>query len=293
MERIVHIALKCKDKDSFERSTKFYEKVFGIYQTKTGHARGHTSRHMTDGNIDLALMVYDSEDEKEAKLAGVGPRIHHIGVEVTDRSGMIRKIEDNGGRIFSDRAEGALKYFAPDGTLGEIVDFGRYRKKDRSEKARITHVAMKVNDLEVATRFYENVFGFRQLKTEKHHGHRSRRMTDGGTALALMIYDSEDAPEAQLAGSGPSIHHWGLEVPDRAATAENIAAHGGVILSQPSAKALKFRAPDGNVAEIVGPGGLTNPKAVSARATVGRKGALGRGDDPAVIAMELMWVSRT
>jgi lactoylglutathione lyase len=216
--------------------------------------------HATDGNIDLALTVYDSGDEKEAKLAGAGPRIHHIGVEVTDRSGMIRRIEDNGGRIFSEPTEGALKYFAPDGTLGEIVDVGRYHKKDRSEKARITHVAMKVNNLEVATRFYENVFDFKRLKTEKRHGHVSRHLTDGDTDLALMIYDREDAPEAQLAGSGPGIHHWGLEVPDRAATAENIAAYGGIILSQPSAKALKFRAPDGNVAEIVGPGGFDEYK---------------------------------
>lgn len=260
MGRIVHIALKCGNKDSFEKSSKFYEDVFGIYPTKTDHARGHTSRHMTDGNIDLALMLYDSEDEKEAKLAGAGPRIHHIGVEVTDRPSMIKKIEDNGGKIFSDRAEGALKYHAPDGTLGEIVGLGRYPKKDKSRKARIAHVAMKVNDLEVATRFYENVFGFKQLKTVKNHGHLSRHMTDGDTDIALMLYDSEDSPEAQLAGTGPGIHHWGMEVPDRAAAAEKIKAAGGIILSKPDAKALKFRDPSGNVAEIVGPAGFEEYK---------------------------------
>ena len=70
MARIVHIALKVED---LEKATRFYEDVFGIYQTKTGHARGHTSRHMTDGNIDLALMVYDSEQEAEAQLSGPGP----------------------------------------------------------------------------------------------------------------------------------------------------------------------------------------------------------------------------
>ena len=70
MARIVHIALKVED---LEKATKFYEDVFGIYQTKTGHARGHVSRHMTDGNIDLALMVYDSEEEPEAQLSGAGP----------------------------------------------------------------------------------------------------------------------------------------------------------------------------------------------------------------------------
>src|SRR5262245_6304439 len=59
MPRIVHIAIKV---DDLEKATKFYEDVFGFRQTGTGYARGHVSRHLTDGNIDLALMVYDSED---------------------------------------------------------------------------------------------------------------------------------------------------------------------------------------------------------------------------------------
>jgi lactoylglutathione lyase len=259
--RIVHIAIKCSDMDNLETSTKFYEDVFGIYQTKTEHARGHTSRHMTDGNIDLALMVYDSENEKEAKLAGAGPRIHHIGIEVDDRPSMIKKIEDNGGTIFSDRAEGALKYHAPDGTLGEIVGVGRYKKKHMSEKGKIVHVAIKVMDLEKATKFYENVFGFRQLATGHSRGHISRHMTDGETDLALMLYDSENESEAQLAGGpGPCIHHWGIEVADRAALAETIKKLGGTLLSKPDAKALKFRAPDGNLFEIVNKGGFEEYK---------------------------------
>ena len=31
--------------------------------------------------------------------------------------------------------------------------------------ARIAHIAIKVNDLEQATKFYEDVFGFRQVGT--------------------------------------------------------------------------------------------------------------------------------
>jgi len=248
MARIVHIALKVEDLD---QATKFYEDVFGIYQTKTGHARGHTSRHMTDGNIDLALMVYDSEEEEEARLVGPGPAIHHIGIEVEDRAATVKKIEENGGVIFSDPEEGALKFRCPDGNLAEIVGIGRYKKKDKSKKARIVHVAMKVPDLEKATKFYENVFGFKQVSTERNRQHVSRHMTDGETDLALMVYDSEDVDEAQLAGAGPRIHHWGLEVADQAAFAETIRQHGGQILSKPGAGALKFRAPDGNVAEIV------------------------------------------
>jgi len=247
MARIVHIALKVED---LEQATKFYEDVFGIYQTKTGHARGHTSRHMTDGNIDLALMVYDSEQEPEAQLSGPGPCIHHIGIEVEDREAAVKKITENGGVIFSDREEGALKFRSPDGTMAEIVGIGRYKKKQKSDKSRIVHVAIKVQDLDKATKFYENVFGFRQVKTDRNYQHISRHMTDGETDLALMIYDSEDAEEAQLAGPGPCIHHWGLEVADRTAFAATITRHGGRILSKPQANALKFRAPDGTVAEI-------------------------------------------
>ena len=125
MSRIVHLALKV---ENLEQATKFYEDVFGFRQTKTGHARGHTSRHMTDGNIDLALMVYDSEDVEEAQLSGPGPCIHHWGIEVEDRDSYIAKIKANGGTIISNPDEGALKFRAPDGTVAEIVAAGRYKK---------------------------------------------------------------------------------------------------------------------------------------------------------------------
>lgn len=263
MARIVHIALKVAD---LEASTRFYEDVFGLRQTGTGHARGHVSRHMTDGEIDLALMVYDSEQEHEAQLSGAGPCIHHWGIEVEDREEAVRAIEANGGTILSDRGEGALKFRAPDGTIAEVVAAGRYKKQAKSDQSRIVHLALKVADLEAATRFYATVFGFRQLGTGRNHQHVSRHMTDGTIDLALMVYDSEEAAEAQLAGSGPRIHHWGIEVADREAFADKIAQHGGTILSKPEAAALKFRAPDGTIAEIVRLGSFAKMKQKSARA---------------------------
>jgi lactoylglutathione lyase len=251
MARIVHIALKV---DELEKPTKFYEDVFGIYQTKTGYARGHTSRHMTDGNIDLALMVYDSEDDAEAKLIGPGPGIHHFGIEVEDRDATVKKIEQNGGTIFSDPEEGALKFRTPDGNMAEIVGVGRYKKKDKSEKARIVHLALKVQDLEKATKFYENVFGFKQTGTTPHGHHVSRHLTDGTIDLALMSWDRDDREDAMLAGAGPRIHHWGLEVADREAFADTIKNNGGEILSKPGAPTLRFRAPDRTIVEVVAPG---------------------------------------
>jgi lactoylglutathione lyase len=258
MARIVHIALKV---DELEKATKFYEDVFGIYQTKTGYARGHTSRHMTDGNIDLALMVYDSADDREGMLIGPGPGIHHFGVEVEDREATVKKIEENGGEIFSDPEEGALKFRSPDGNMCEIVAVGRYKTKAKNEKAQIVHLALKVQDLEKATNFYKNVFGFKQLGTTPHGHHVSRHMTDGHIDLALMTWDSDDHKDALLAGAGPRIHHWGVEVTDRDAVTEAITKNGGEILSKPGAPTLRFRTPDSTIMEVVTSGRLKDRSA--------------------------------
>jgi len=248
MARIIHIALKVED---LENATKFYEDVFGLRQTGTGYARGHVSRHMTDGALDVALMVYDNEEVHEAQLSGAGPCIHHWGIEVEDRDATVEAIEANGGTIISEPGQGALKFRAPDGTVAEIVAAGRYKKTERANGSRIVHLAIKIEDLEAATRFYENVFGFEQVATGRNGQHISRHMTDGVFDLALMVYDSEDAEEAQLAGPGPRIHHWGIEVDDRDGFAEKIARHGGTLLSKPESMTIKFRAPDGTLAEIV------------------------------------------
>jgi lactoylglutathione lyase len=120
--------------------------------------------------------------------------------------------------------------------------------------AKINHVALKVTDLEAATRFYENVFGFRQVGTGRSRGHTSRHLTDGYVDLALMVYDSEEDEEAKLVGEGPAIHHFGIAVEDRRATLAKISEFGGTILSKPDAGTVKFRSPDGTIAEIADPG---------------------------------------
>jgi len=125
MARINHVALKVTD---LEAATKFYEDVFGFRQVGTGRSRGHISRHLTDGYVDLALMVYDSEDDPEAKLVGEGPAIHHFGIEVEGRQEFIDKIQANGGTLLSKPDSGTVKFRSPDGTIAELVDVGRYEK---------------------------------------------------------------------------------------------------------------------------------------------------------------------
>jgi lactoylglutathione lyase len=128
MARINHVALKVTDLD---KATRFYETVFGFRQVGTGRSRGHVSRHLTDGYVDLALMVYDSEEDEEAKLVGEGPAIHHFGIAVEDREDVLAKIEAAGGTILSNRDAGTVKFRSPDGTIAEVAAPDRYQTLTR------------------------------------------------------------------------------------------------------------------------------------------------------------------
>ena len=163
--------------------------------------------------------------------------------------------------------------------MAEIGGIGRYKKKDKSEKSRIVHLALKVTDLETATKFYENVFGFKQLSTHHSRGHYSRHLTDGELDLALMLYDSEEVEEAQWAGAGPRIHHWGIEVADKGAFADAITRHGGSS-SRTHEGALKFRA---QACRNRGQGPLREGTGEALRANIGRPRRRQCGGDHGVL----------
>jgi lactoylglutathione lyase len=80
--------------------------------------------------------------------------------------------------------------------------------------AKIVHIAVKVDDLQKATHFYENVFGFKEVETSKVRDHTSRHLSDGAIDLALIKYDAEASAESLAAGAGPCIHHFAIEVDD-------------------------------------------------------------------------------
>ena len=125
MNRIVHIAIKV---DDLEGTSEFYEKVFGFTPVETAKVRDHTSRHLSDGVIDLALIRYDSEESAEAKAAGVGPCIHHFAIEVEDTDKYLAEIRRFGCEIISDPGVIPVKFRAPGGTVLEIVPRQRYKK---------------------------------------------------------------------------------------------------------------------------------------------------------------------
>ena len=77
-------------------------------------------------------------------------------------------------------------------------------------------------------------------------------MTDGQLDFTLMKYDEgTTSAESRAAGDKPCIHHFAIEVDDVAARAADLKKYGCEIISDPGVIPVKFRAPDGIVAEIV------------------------------------------
>jgi lactoylglutathione lyase len=132
MSRIVHLALKV---DDLERTTQFYTEVFGFAEMNTDKVRDHTSRHLSDGTIDLALIQYDvGTQSAESRAAGEGPCIHHFAVEVPDMGTAEKRIRALGCEIISDPGVIPVKFRAPGGTICELVPEGRYQKPKMKAK---------------------------------------------------------------------------------------------------------------------------------------------------------------
>ncbi|MBA2689957.1 MAG: VOC family protein [Burkholderiales bacterium] len=125
MSRIVHLALKVND---LEKTSSFYETVFGFQATDTKKVRDHTSRHLTDGTIDFTLIKYDAEESAESLAAGSGPCIHHFAIEVDDMEKYLAEIKKFGCEVVSDPGVIPIKFRAPGGTIAEIVPLGRYKR---------------------------------------------------------------------------------------------------------------------------------------------------------------------
>ena len=126
MSRIVHLALKV---DDLEKTTEFYEKVFGFREVETSKTRYHLSRHLTDGEMDFTLIKYDEGTQSaESKASGEGPCIHHFAIEVEDLRQSASALAQYGCDIISDPGVIPIKFRAPGGTVAELVPVGRYKK---------------------------------------------------------------------------------------------------------------------------------------------------------------------
>lgn len=129
--KITHIALKVEDAD---KASKFYQEVFGFVPTDIRRDGDHVSVHLTDGEFDLAMVTFDSEDDSVmAKIAGSGPCIHHFGIDVDDVDSMVAKIKELGGEILIDPSNPGsttVKFTVPGGGgIAEIAPVNWHARK--------------------------------------------------------------------------------------------------------------------------------------------------------------------
>lgn len=126
----------------------------------------------------------------------------------------------------------------------------------RDEEPRISHIALKVEDLEAAASFYTDVFGFEEIARHRDGDHVSLHMTDGHLDLALVHYDSEDSVIGSAAGPGPCIHHFGIDVADVPGFKKKLEDAGAEVFNDPTNPKVpvwKFRVPKGGGIGEIGP----------------------------------------
>ncbi len=123
--KVAHIAIKV---DDIEAAGEFYERFLGFTDVRQGRVRDHFSRHMTDGSIDITLIEYDSdESSNEAKAAGRGPCIHHIGFAVDDLDARVQELEERGLAIISEPGVVPVKFRVPGGTIAEFAPSAHFK----------------------------------------------------------------------------------------------------------------------------------------------------------------------
>jgi len=115
--------------ENLEETTRFYQEVFGFTEQSTRKVRDHTSRHLSDGDLDFTLIRYDEGTQSnESKASGAGPCIHHFAIEVDDMEKYTALIRSHGCEIISDPGVVPVKFRAPGGTVAELVPVGRYQR---------------------------------------------------------------------------------------------------------------------------------------------------------------------
>jgi lactoylglutathione lyase len=116
---------------------------------------------------------------------------------------------------------------------------------------KIVHLAMKVDNLEASSEFYQTVFGFKPLHEAQKHDRYSVHMTDGDIDIALTQYKEGASSRAATAlGQPTGIHHFGFEVDDVDSFVAELNRRSIDIITDPGIIPVKFRLPGGGLAEV-------------------------------------------
>src|SRR5215213_10170438 len=125
MPKITHIALKVDGLDAIE---KFYQEVFGFKSVGRSRSEDRSRAAVSDGDINLTFLKYDSEDADMAKAVGDGPAIHHFAIEVDDMAKYVPLLEKYGCELLTPPTAIPVKFRMPGGgPIAELVPEGAFK----------------------------------------------------------------------------------------------------------------------------------------------------------------------
>lgn len=134
MGKIKHIAIATQDPD---KTAQFYVNVFGLREIAKINSPGATGFHLTDGEINLAILKFKN-DQTAGVAEGKNYRgLHHIGFEVESlekadkqlTAAMARRRDDINEALGLGMGQPAhvnaeVKYSGPDGVIIDVSETG-------------------------------------------------------------------------------------------------------------------------------------------------------------------------
>jgi predicted enzyme related to lactoylglutathione lyase len=121
--------------------------------------------------------------------------------------------------------------------------------------ARLRHFAVCVRDLERSAKFYDEVFGLKEVGRETIEIGSAIYMSDGVINLALLNFASNKGNDLENPIGHVGANHFGFQVDDLAETQKKIEANGGTFFfdlgdARKGNFERKFKDPDGVIFDI-------------------------------------------
>ncbi len=129
--------------------------------------------------------------------------------------------------------------------------------------AQIKHIAIATQDAEKTAKFYEEVFGLRQVAKLDGETAKGFFLSDGNINLAILDFQNDQVAGAEKGKNFSGIHHFGFEVESleeiaekmKAANAEprediNQALHVGMGSGHSGNVEVKYGGPDGVIIDV-------------------------------------------
>ena len=129
--------------------------------------------------------------------------------------------------------------------------------------AQIKHIAIATQDAEKTARFYQEVFGLRQIAQLDGENAKGFFLSDGNINLAILDFKNDQVAGAEHGKDYSGIHHIGFEVESleqiaekmKAADAQprddiNKALHVGMDTHRTGNVEVKYGGPDGVIIDV-------------------------------------------